>query len=68
MTTKIFAIRSKLTGEFLSFGSKCAWLTEGYAKMAFAHHTYPKRKFDEQDEYEVIDLTEAYYRLEGLDK
>lgn len=71
--TRIYAIRNKETGEFVSYNSKCAWSKIGNAKNAFNLHTGamryynpPKPKFDEQDVFEIVDLTEAYYRLEGL--
>jgi hypothetical protein len=70
--TKIIAIRCKATGEFISFGPKCAWATTGAAKSAYALHSSKldgkRHLFVNQDEYEIVDLTEAYYRLEGLDK
>lgn len=74
--TKIYGIRNKKSGEFIQFNSKCAWSKIGNAKNAFnlhtgATHSYynpPRPKFDEQDEFEIVDLTEAYYRLEGLEK
>lgn len=76
--TKIYGIRNKATGEFVSYNSKCAWSKIGNAKNAFNLHSdrvydsfaefYVRRKFDEQDEYEIVDLTECFYRLEGLCK
>lgn len=66
--TSIYAIRNKASGEFIKFGAKCAWATVGAAKSAFVLHTrswqdgYSKlTPFDEQSEYEVVDL------LEGVD-
>lgn len=64
--TKIYAIRNKQSGEFISFGAKIAWAREANAKNAFNLHL--RQKFDKQDVYEIIELTEAYYRLEGLMK
>ena len=36
----IFAIRDKTTGHFAVYGSKCAWVSAGAAKNAFALHNY----------------------------
>ena len=71
MSTKIIAIRCKATGEFLLFKNKCAWQSTGAAKSAWAlHSTVNGRRdlFDSQNTHELVDLTEAYYRLEGLEK
>lgn len=72
MSTKIIGIRCKATGEFIVYNSKCAWTKPGNAKNAWANanNGYGRDfvRFDEQDEYELVDLTETYYRLEGLDK
>lgn len=62
----IFAIRNKETGTFCVWGSKCAWVSAGAAKNAYALHM--SKPFDSQSKHEMVDLTEAYYRLEGLDK
>lgn len=68
--TKIIAIRCKATDTFIVYNSKCAWTKVGNAKNAWANANryHSVVKFDEQDEYELVDLTEAYYRLEGLEK
>jgi len=34
----IFALRDKTTGNFAVYGSKCAWVSAGAAKNAFALH------------------------------
>lgn len=64
--TKIFAIRHKETKEFIVFNSKCAWTTLGGAKNAFAMHR--KVLFNNQADYEVIDLTEIVWMYEDLQK
>ena len=71
--TKIYGIRNKITNEFISYNSKCAWTKVGNAKNAWANANWDYRtgksvKFDDQVNYEIVDLTEAYYRLEGLKK
>jgi hypothetical protein len=71
--TKIFAIRNVETGEFISYASKCAWKTSGAAKAAFGLHSermedFSQQKFDYQDKYELVDLTEIVYMYEGLCK
>jgi len=72
MSTKIIAIRCKATGEFIVYNSKCAWTKVGNAKNAWAnanrYGAYKDVRFDDQDEYELVNLTETYYRLEELDK
>lgn len=70
--TKIFAIKNKATGEFLCYNSKCAWTKAGNAKNAWtnANNGYGREfvRFDAQDAYEIVELTEVYHRLEGLMK
>lgn len=70
--TKIFAIRNKDTGEFVSCNGHVAWAKAGSAKVSWGitYKRYDERKgaFDKQDTYEIVDLEEAYYRLEGLMK
>ena len=66
--TKIYAIRSKLTGDFVGYNSKCAWAKAGNAKNAFALHHRPSMKWDEQDEFELVELTEYVAKYEGLCK
>lgn len=70
MKTKIFAIREKSTGDFISFNSRCAWTKAGNAKNAWSGKTYlgKRVKFDEQDEYEIVELTEFVFMYEGLCK
>ena len=76
MSTQIFAIRNKETGEFQAYNSRCAWTKAGNAKNAFAQRNkvwvnnvgFVTIKFDEQDTYELVNLTDVYYRLEGLEK
>lgn len=72
MSTKIIAIRCKATNTFIVYNSKCAWTKVGNAKNAWANANNGFGRdfvrFDDQDEYELVDLTETYYRLEGLDK
>jgi hypothetical protein len=68
--TKIFGILDTTTNEFVSYNSKCAWTKVGNAKNAWAnaHNGYGREftRFDEQERCKIVDLTEAYYRLEGL--
>jgi hypothetical protein len=77
LTVHIFAIRNKHSGVFLQFKHKAAWTSVGAAKNAFGLHMprlyneskgYYQQRFDDQDEYEIVDLVEAFYRLEGLCK
>jgi hypothetical protein len=71
VSTHIFGIRHKETKEFLVFNSKCAWTKRGNAKNAWANAMSVRNKknlFDEQDEYEIVDLTEIVYMYEDLCK
>lgn len=78
LTVHIFAIRNKHSGVFLQFKHKAAWCSVGAAKSAFGLHMprqqnqlngdWQQQRFDDQDEYEIVDLVEAFYRLEGLEK
>lgn len=62
--TKIFAILHKPTNEFVSFNAKVAWCSTGALKNAFKLHM--RFYIEENENYEIIDLTETYFRLEGL--
>lgn len=71
--TNIFAIVDTENGNFIKFGTKCAWVSVGAAKSALMLHRsqlglHKLESFTEQSRYEVVDLTETYYRLEGLMK
>lgn len=73
MTTKIYAIRNKSSGEFVSYNSKCAWSKAGSAKNAFNLHGSWQRngkrvRFDEQNALEIIELTEYVWKYEELGK
>ena len=61
----IWCIVHKETGKFCSFGSKVAWLKEGYAKAAYNTHVGKNRYWqckdfiDLEDEnclYEIIEI------------
>lgn len=71
--SKIYAIRNKESGEFVSYNSKCAWSKAGNAKNAFTMHqpysySTSKVKFDDQGEFEIIELTEYYFMYKDLCK
>jgi hypothetical protein len=63
---KIYAILDNEEGYFVSFGAKIAWARAANAKNAFNLHM--RKRMDEQERYVVVELTEAYFRLEGLMK
>jgi hypothetical protein len=68
--TAIYGILDTQTNQFISYGAKIAWSASRNAKNAYNYHRDyrdPKR-FDEQTRYKLVELTEAYFRLEGLDK
>ena len=70
--TKIYGILDTELNEFLSYNSKCGWTKVGNAKNAWtnANNGYGREhvSFNEQTRYVVVDLTEAYFRLEDLKK
>lgn len=51
---KIFVILDKETGQYVSFGNKCAWKSSGYAKNAYKVHT--GEHVDSQDKYQVVEV------------
>lgn len=73
--TAIYGILDTETNQFVCFeNKKLAWAKPAYAKAAWNLHSgaldyfNPSHKFNEQTRYKVVELTEAYYRLEGLEK
>jgi len=69
---KIFAILDSETNTFISYNSKCAWSKAGNAKNAFSQHApydkgWNRLKFDEQTRFVIVELTEPYFRLKGLE-
>ena len=77
MSEKIYGIRDKSTKVFERFNRKSCWMTVGAAKLSFAasqehwdrvNNKWVTTKFDAQDIYEIIELTEYVAMYEGLDK
>lgn len=72
MTTKIYAIRCKETGEFQVYNNRCAWTKAGNAKNAWVNANNGFGKdfigFDEQEDYEILELTEYVWMYEDLQK
>ena len=70
--TKIYGIREKATGNFCTVNRRCAWLNRAAAKSSYLASTSFRRgdgvKFDDQDEYEIIELTEIVRMYERLCK
>jgi hypothetical protein len=68
--TAIYAILDTQTNQFISYGAKIAWNAARNAKNAYNYHRDygDPQRFDEQTRYKLVELTEAYFRLEGLDK
>jgi hypothetical protein len=73
----IWAIRNIASGEYIKFGSKCAWATCGAAKAAFGLHMprahnqvdgFYQQRFDEQSEFEVVDLLGSFKYLQDAKK
>lgn len=74
---KIFAIYDTQENTFLSFRSKVAWATIAAAKNAFGLHMprlyneavgYCQQRFDDQTRYEIVELSEVFYRMKQLEK
>jgi len=71
--TKIYAILNTEDNTFFGFGPKVAWCSSGAAKNAYNLHWGSKgwaigtdHKFDEQKRYQIVELTEEYFRLQSL--
>jgi hypothetical protein len=71
--TSIYGILDTEINQFVTVASgKVAWPTARAAKSAYTCHMGPswchkeRPRFDEQTRYVIVDLTEAYFRLEGL--
>lgn len=64
--TEVYVIRNVLTGELIKFGSKCGWISESAAKVAFNMHmkshfglTYmddTKGLYDGQDDFKIEEV------------
>ena len=76
LTVHIYAIRNKHSGVFLQFKHKAGWCSVGAAKNAFGMHMprsynesvgYHQQRFDDQDEYEIVDMVEVFYRMKDLE-
>lgn len=72
--SKIYAIYNIEENTFLTFGSKVAWATIGAAKAAYYLHWGCKGKiigtdhyFDDQTKYQIVELTEEFYRFKDLE-
>lgn len=72
MTIKIFSIRNKETKEFRSFNGRVAWASPAAAKSSFlaatSYYRSDGKKFNDQDEYAIVELTEIVAMYEGLCK
>lgn len=77
MSERIYGIRDKGTKSFERFNGKSCWMTAGAAKLSFTAsqrrwdhvaNKYTKPRFDEQDVYEIIEITQYVAMYEGLCK
>lgn len=69
----IYAILEKQTNQFVRFNGKLCWGSMSALQSSFhAGQKYWAKenqvKWKEQDCWKAVNLTEAYYRLEGLMK
>lgn len=62
----IYGILHSPTNQFISFGAKAAWNGSGPAKSAFNLHV--GEPLEDCADYVLVDLTEVYFTLEGLNK
>jgi hypothetical protein len=62
----IYGILHSPTSQFIAFGAKAAWNGSGPAKNAFNLHV--GEPLEDCADYELVNLTEAYFQLEGLSK
>lgn len=55
---KIYAIIDSYTQTYVSFGSKCAWVSAGAAKNAYNCHMSSStgKTFDEQTKYTIVEI------------
>jgi hypothetical protein len=70
---KIYAILDTATGLFSEWNGKIAWKAKNSLQSSFhAGQKYWAKdkqvKWKEQTRWVAVELTEAYYRLEGLEK
>lgn len=70
MTTKIYAIREKETGEFISCNGHVAFSSAGNAKRSWNRglgaFSDSKRYLQNSDVYEIVELTEIVSMFEEL--
>lgn len=66
-TNAIYAIRHKESNTFCKFGPKVGWNNQSGCVRAFQMHNGVKFK-DVKDDFEVVCLTDVFYRMQGLDK
>ena len=64
--TEVYVIRNVMTGELIKFGTKCAWISESAAKVAFNLHMKSyfglsymddtKGLYDGQDDFKIDEV------------
>jgi hypothetical protein len=68
---KIYAVRNKETGEFLSYNGRVAWSKAGNAKRAFDlnRNCLDRKTFDSDYHklYDIVELTETYNKYYAWD-
>lgn len=62
----IWGIYHKPKERWVKFGTKVGWNGSGPARRAFLCHTGVS--VDDCPDFEVVNLSESYHRLEGLEK
>ncbi len=70
--TKIYAILLTSDNEFQVYNGRCAWTKRGNAVNAFnnARPMFDKNTFEDYEVegiYKIVELSEEYFRLQGLE-
>lgn len=75
MSERIYGIRDKGTKSFERFNRKTCWMTVGAAKLSYSASQKKWKdgkwiapKFDEQDTYEILELSQYVAMYGGLCK
>jgi hypothetical protein len=71
--TSIYAILDTETGRFAEFNGKIAWKAKNSLQSSFHAgqkywHKDKQVRWKEQTRWIAVELTEPYFRLEGLEK
>ena len=70
--TKIYTILRTSDNEFQTYNGRCAWTKRGNAVNAFwqnegVHFLKYFEEYEEEGLYKIVELSEEYFRLQGLE-